>query len=154
MGRDGYYYLHVNGDVIFKRDLGGTYEDLVDTDFAVHIWHPDKTDRADAWELVVEAMAFGANAGRLTQLEERWGLDEDDGLIYCERLRIQTHYGETENGPLWTARIDGNDGRVYEAASVRLLPALAELARQVGCCPNKGLESGFNHRVRRLTEGF
>jgi len=35
---EGYYYLHMNGDLIYKRETGDTAADIRESDFAVAMW--------------------------------------------------------------------------------------------------------------------
>ena len=39
----GWYYLHTNGDLIYKRELGGTAADIRESDFAKQLgYKPSK----------------------------------------------------------------------------------------------------------------
>ena len=56
----GYYYLHENGDLIYKPGPDAVV-DIRDSDLARGIWPLDQADRAGAWRIVVEAGAAGAD---------------------------------------------------------------------------------------------
>lgn len=84
----GYYYLHVNGDLIYKQNLPGTYEDLIKSVFVRRIWLADTSNRERAWDILVEASALGANMKKIEELKEKWGCDNDDALIYADRKGI------------------------------------------------------------------
>ena len=61
----GWYYLHTNGDLLYKRELEGTAADIRESSFAKMLWPVDSEDRAGAWRIVVEALACGANPERV-----------------------------------------------------------------------------------------
>lgn len=88
MSIEGYYYLHVNGDLIYKQNLDETVADIRDSDFAKGLWSFDPTDREGAWSLLVESLAGGANKKRVFELAEKWGCTEDDAAVYAERLSL------------------------------------------------------------------
>ena len=48
MAIEGWYYLHENGDMIYKRELGGTDADIRESSFAKMLWPFDPDDRAGA----------------------------------------------------------------------------------------------------------
>lgn len=56
----GWYYLHTNGDLIFKHNLPGTAADIRESDLAVMLWPIDVEDRESVWRILVEALACGA----------------------------------------------------------------------------------------------
>lgn len=76
-----YYYLHTNGDLIGKSPVAvdsigaGEY---FDSDFVKKWWYIDTTERGDAWRLVLEAVALGADMGRIRPLAVKWNLTKDD----------------------------------------------------------------------------
>lgn len=75
----GWYYLHTNGDLIFKRfrpDPG---------DFVRRVWSIDTADRFDAWRICIEALALGARRDRIDELAQKWGLTDEDGQVFVER---------------------------------------------------------------------
>jgi hypothetical protein len=51
MALQGWYYLHTNGSLIYKRELGGTAADIRESDFARAMWPLDPADRAGAWRI-------------------------------------------------------------------------------------------------------
>jgi len=66
---DGYYYLHTNGDLIYKRFCPET-----DSPFVKKIWPVDTTDRGNAWQIALEAIALGANHRRIREISKKWKL--------------------------------------------------------------------------------
>jgi len=55
---EGWYYLHTNGELIFKRELdGNTAADISESPFARAMWPVDPSNRENAWTLLVEALA-------------------------------------------------------------------------------------------------
>ena len=86
MAIEGWYYLHENGDMIYKRELGGTDADIRESSFAKMLWPFDPNDRAGAWRIVVEGLACGATKERITELAEKWGCNDEDAKKYAEYL--------------------------------------------------------------------
>ena len=85
---EGWYYLHTNGELIYKRELGATAADIRESDFARALWPMEPSDREGAWRILVEGLAAGANPERIKELAERWECDNEDADIYAERLGI------------------------------------------------------------------
>lgn len=99
MALEGWYYLHTNGDIIYKRELGGTRADLADSDFVRSVWPFDPADRKGAWDIVVEATALGARAERIAALAEHWGCDDVDAENYAAHLNARIF----RDGDRWCA---------------------------------------------------
>jgi len=70
---DGYYYLHTNGDLIWKK-----FEPEADSPFVKKVWPMDPSDRANAWTILLEALALGASIDRARDLATHWNCDEKD----------------------------------------------------------------------------
>ena len=81
---EGWYYLHTNGELIYKRELGGTAADIRESNFARGLWPLDPTDRAGAWNICIESLSAGANKDRVLQLAAKWGCDNEDAEHYAE----------------------------------------------------------------------
>lgn len=80
----GYYYLHQNGDLIWKRFRPDA------SDFVKRIWHLDTTDRMSAWALLIEATALGARHGRIVELSQKWGCNAKDLTEFLARASSPT----------------------------------------------------------------
>jgi hypothetical protein len=65
MSIEGWYYLHTNGELIYKRELGETAADIRESPFAKGLWPLDVSDRENAWRICVEGLAAGANRARV-----------------------------------------------------------------------------------------
>ena len=77
---DAHYYLHAESkDLIHKR------LPIDPSDFTEKIWSIDTTNRADAWTVVLEALALGAGSKRITELADYWGCDARDLLEFMVR---------------------------------------------------------------------
>ena len=134
-GLIGWYYLHTNGELIFKRDLDGTAADIRESDFAKALWPMDPTNRAGAWTIVVEGLAAGARPERVRELAAKWECDDEDAAHYAKHIGVRLY----KDGTAWCAtRSDfvnlqespvGFGDRAYEA--------LAELAQALGYKPAK-----------------
>ena len=53
MSIEGWYYLHENKDLIYKRDLDGIVADIRESPFAIGLWPMDPQDRMTAWNLLI-----------------------------------------------------------------------------------------------------
>lgn len=131
----GWYYLHTNGELIYKHELGGTAADIRESPFAVMLWPCDPTDRASAWRILVEALALGANRERVDELAQKWGCSDDDAQMYAQ------HIGATlaMDGNQWCATGRGFVNLQESPAGFgdTSLDALAMLCRVLGYRPQK-----------------
>jgi hypothetical protein len=78
---DGFYYLHENGDLIFKRT-----RPEADSDFVRRVWPLDVTDRSTAWNIILESIAMGAKLSRIRELSINWRCDLLDLPEYLARI--------------------------------------------------------------------
>ena len=69
---NGWYYLHTNDDLIYKRFRPD------DSDFVRKIWQLNINDRGTAWLIAIEAKALGARESRINALADLWGLTDED----------------------------------------------------------------------------
>jgi len=88
MSIEGWYYLHVNGSLIYKRNLPGIAADIRESSFAKALWPFDSTDRAGAWRIVVEGLSLGANMERVKELAALWGCNDKDAEHYATPLGV------------------------------------------------------------------
>lgn len=82
---DGYYYLHTNGDLIFKK----VCPEIEPGGFVRMVWPVDLTDRGNAWVIVIEAGALGAKKERIEELREKWGLTDEDAFKFAEVCEME-----------------------------------------------------------------
>lgn len=126
----GWYYLHEGGDLIYKRELGGTAADIREGGFARAMWPCDPNDRESAWNILVEALALGARHDRVLELAEKWRCTDADAAVYADRLGI-------------TLIMDGNAWCAHRSDFINLqespagfgetcLEALAKLCKALG----------------------
>lgn len=126
---EGFYYLHENGELIFKVGLPGTEKDLQDSDLVKQYWPIDDKNRATAWTVLVEGLAAGANKDTVMRLAKKWKCDDDDAKVFAERTGL-------------TLSIDGNQKVAFENGFDNLqesmagfgdtyLEAMADLCRQM-----------------------
>lgn len=85
---EGYYYLHTNGDLIFKRDNDGVLGDFRESDFVRAFWPVIIESRESAWDFLVEAASMGANKDRVNDLIKNWKFTDDDAKVYCSRINV------------------------------------------------------------------
>lgn len=125
MNENGWYYLHTNGSLIFKR-----FEPEADSPFVRRVWAVDVTDRLNAWIIAIEALALGAFRSRIDELAEKWGLTDDDavdGFVGHSDGQFKLF----RDGDQWCATF-GNFVNAQESRcgfGATCLEALAELAR-------------------------
>ena len=76
----GFYYLHTNGELIFKR-----FKPDDDSPFVRAICPVDLRDRYCAWRIVLEGFFYGARVDRLVDLAEQWKLTFEDLIELLKR---------------------------------------------------------------------
>jgi hypothetical protein len=145
MGIEGWYYLHTNGSLIYKRDLDDTVADIRESDFAVALWPVDPSDRECAWTLLIEAWAANAEKSKVTELAEKWGCTDEDAAMLAKRLNLRLF----KDGSAWCAtRFDFVD---LQASPVGFgdtcLEAMAELCKELGYRPSKMWGSSFRKLI-------
>ena len=129
---DGYYYLHTNGDLIYKNafvvESDPTY---FDSPFVKETWGFIKTLRECAWTIAIEGLALGANEKRIKELQDKWGLTNEDASHYAKRMGLKIFM----DGDQWCATF-GDFLNVQESQcgfGDDALHAFAELAKP-GLC--------------------
>lgn len=131
MATIGYYYLHTNGSLIYKRELGGTAADIRESDFARAMWSCDPQDREAAWTTLVEALALGANADRIKELAALWHCDDVDADQYASR--VGDGLDITRDGDKWCALPRGcSMAESPVGFGDTKLEAMAELCKALG----------------------
>lgn len=132
MSIQGCYYLHTNGDLIYKPHAESA-ADIRESDFARGLWFVDPSDREGAWNILVEALAAGANPARIAELAKKWGCDDADARHYAERVGAVLNM----DGTAWYAtRTDFTN--LQESPSgfgATALEAMAALAKELGYRP-------------------
>jgi len=126
----GWYYLHTNGGLIFRRDLEGAAADLRESDFVRAFWPLDTSNREAAWTILVEASALGARPDRIKELAEKWQCDNADAAIYAKHVGAELEM----DGAAWCAH-GKNFVNLQESAAGfgdSALAALAALAKEIG----------------------
>jgi hypothetical protein len=85
MSINGYYYLHINGDLIWKpyMDTGQT-ADFRESDFVKAFWPLDVKNRGDAWCILIESSVLGANKEKIHELAQKWKCDDEDAFHFAE----------------------------------------------------------------------
>ena len=82
----GHYYLHTNGDLIYKPLLSTSQADLVESPFVRKFWYIDGGDRKVAWTIALEALASGVDLPRVNALAKKWGLTAEDLVAYLPEV--------------------------------------------------------------------
>lgn len=131
----GWYYLHINGDLIYKREVDGTAADIRESDFARGLWPLDPQDRAGAWRICVEGLAAGATKERVMDLAKLWGCNESDAPNYANYLGGSI----SMDGDQWCATGPGFRDLQLDRAGFGKTPveAFADLCKSLGYRPSK-----------------
>lgn len=139
----GYYYLHANGDLIYKRDLGGTHADLMESPFVKCFWPFDAEDRASAWRILVESLSLGANKNRVDELAMKWNCTNEDAQNYVKYLGLPELIMD---GNQWCARekrfVDLMESKAGFGETC--LEALSELCKEKGFNGGKIWKKSFH----------
>ena len=144
----GWYYLHVNGDLIYKRELGDTAADIRESDLARGLWSFDPDDRAGVWDLLVEALSAGANKDRIIELATHWGCNDDDARTYAEHRGLLVD----RDGNMWCASGPGFKN-IQESPcgfGETKLEAMAKLCTDLDYKPSKMWGPTFRGLLERL----
>ena len=144
---DGWYYLHTNGSLIYKRELGGTAADIRESDFAKAMWPFDPDDRKEAWRILVEALAAGANRERVIELAGHWGCGDTDADVYAKFIRVTL----SMDGDQWCATGPGFKNLAISNAGFgnMKLEAMADLCSTMGYQPSKMWGTSFAKMLER-----
>lgn len=110
MIREWSYYLHTNGDIIGKNPI--TYHDI-EGPFVVCKWMIDLTDRADAWRLILQALARGCRIERAKKLSIEWGLTFEDSKHMLVALKNELNPELKKGLCIFTEKILGMDVEEY-----------------------------------------
>lgn len=94
---EGFYYLHTNGELIYKRFMPES-----DSDFVRAIWRVIPSERESAWSICIEALAMGARKDRVMELATKWGLTDEDAQEFAKRLNLRL----MKDGDSWMASFD------------------------------------------------
>ena len=131
----GWYYLHENGELLYKRDLEGTVADIRESDFAIMLWPMDLSDRAGAWRILVEALACDTKQERIFELAEKWKCDDADAEIYAKHVNANLFL----DGNAWCATRSDFISLQESPAGFgdTALEALAGLCKELGFEPSK-----------------
>jgi len=141
MAIDGYYYLHENGELIYRRALPGIEADFRESSLVRAFWPCDPEDRETAWTTLVEALAAGANKSRVAELAAKWHCTDEDAKVFAQRVGcIVRHEDPSPNpkGPIYATRADFvNIQESPNGWGDTALEAMAELAKELGYKPAK-----------------
>jgi len=140
----GWYYLHTNGSLIYKRELDGdTSSDIRESPFAVAMWPVHENDRENAWTILVEALSLGVDSSRINELATKWNCTNDDALIYAKRIGLSLN--RDGFAYLATASSTTGCGNTY-------LEAMADLCKKLGYKGGKMWTVTFKDLLRKHEE--
>lgn len=145
MNDNGWYYLHVNGELIYKPSSDAAM-DIRDSDLARCMWPMDIQDRECAWNILVEGLALGASKSRVNELAQKWFCDDDDAERYAKRLGISI----CRDGNMWCATGPGFTNLQESPAGFgeTKLEAMAELAKDMKLQSGKMWRATFKDMLK------
>lgn len=152
MSIDGYYYLHTNGSLIWKRYLDGSQvADFRESDFVRHFWPLDLKDRENAWSLLIEALAIGAKPERVAELAALWKCNDADAENYASAIGLDL----CMDGNAWCATRPNNINlqECPHGFGPTALEAMADLAKQIGFRAQKMWGATFKSLVQCPCDG-
>lgn len=82
MSDNGWYYLHTNGELIYKPSPDACM-DIRDSDFARAMWSVGTANRLTGWCILVEALCLGAKKDRIIELAEKWKCNDEDAKNFA-----------------------------------------------------------------------
>jgi len=141
------YYLHTNGELIFKREFGGeTVAGIRESDFARGLWFFDPQDREGAWAILVEGLAAGANKDRVADLMGKWQCDNEDAKHFAERVGCLL----SMDGDQYCATRTDFDNLQESPAGFghTALEAMADLCKELGYKPSKMWGASFKDLLK------
>lgn len=126
---EGYYYLHTNGDVIYKKRLDDAQmADFHESPFVVHVWQFDPEERAVAYVIVAEASALGAKPERIEELIAHWNITDEDAQVFAERTHMVLKHDDDHWDCFFEgAPLDGEDPQVGQGK--RAIDAIIALCK-------------------------
>lgn len=150
MSIEGWYYLHENGDLIFKKDYPGVAADIRESDLARMLWPMDPSDRFGAWRILIEGAALGANSERISELAKKWGCNDED----ADQLAMRTGLTLQMDGNMWCATPPGfiNLQESEAGFGSTKLEAMADLANHLGYSASKMWGATFYDLLNACTE--
>jgi hypothetical protein len=147
MSAVGWYYLHVNGELIYKPEYdGGVAADIRESDLARCMWSVDPHDREGAWGILIESLALGANPARVRELAEKWGCDDADAEHYAGRVGLSI----AKDGNKWRATGPSFENLQESPAGFgdTKLEAISDMAKNMGLRAGKMWRQTFSDLLK------
>ena len=147
----GYYYLHTNRNLLYKRALDDAQTaDFRESDLVRMFWAFDIEDRESAWQVLIEAAALGAKPERIQELADLWMCDDVDALIYAKRAGCSVFM----DGNQWcaTARSFVDLQESTAGFGDTALAAMTDLCQRLGYVGGKTLGATYADLLRRASK--
>jgi len=105
-----YYYLHTNGELIYKPAIVVESDtEYFESDCVRKFWPVDLDQRESAYVMLIEAAALGARMSRVLELAAKWGMDGDDGIVFLARMGFDCRPTVTEGGTGYSVHHEFDD---------------------------------------------
>jgi len=83
-----YYYLHTNGNLIYRNPaVVDSDPDYFDSPFVKKVWKINAENREDAWTMILEALVLGARIESVQNLAGIWKLTFEDSIEMIQRIK-------------------------------------------------------------------
>jgi hypothetical protein len=128
----GWFYLHVNGDLIYKSAYTHNESDFSGSPFCKKYWPVDAKNKDDVWKVMIEALAAGARKERIKELSIKWHCTNEEAEKYAEKVGLDLGM----DGDAFYARAKSPDFVDMQESPCGFgdsyLEAMADLHNQVG----------------------
>lgn len=127
----GHFFLNTDGDVFYKSIISSeALKPYYDNPYIRAIWAFDPADPRKSANILVEALAAGADRNRVFELAKRWGRTDETMRQYAEGLDLIVEMDENA----WCVKRKDFECLATDPAGFghTVLEALAELAVQLG----------------------
>ncbi len=144
MQSQGFYYLHTNGDLIYKNDVdGGGIADARESSFVRAVWPVYPELRACAWDILVESLAAGADKNRVFEIASKWGATNEDATNYAQALGFNLSMDGNQHCATRSDFVDLHNSPAGFGDTA--LEAISELAKELGYKPSKMWGASFKN---------
>lgn len=115
----GWYYLHTNGQLIWKK-----FEPESDSPFVTKVWEAPDLYRETIWTIVLEATALGMSESEVRRIADKQRMTMEDCAEMLARIIHPT--------PLMTVGLKRFARLVYDVDKAKLFQECVRICKQKG----------------------